>query len=479
MKHSWKLLALMWLVAAICIAIMISDPFGVSFWMPVHIWLLSTAGMLFLLSAWLFRRRMLVWKVVAGFISLLAAPWLVISLALIIDYRLIIPSIPISITQEKFQRDRLALLHELESHPATKDSVASMLSGKQFRGPQSFENQDEMLVDLMSLPALFHDGHTYVHPLQPAFKSEYFPLQGYWFDDGYYIVRAASRYKELVGTKVVAINGVPIDSLFQKITGISGAENEWNAKLKFDHFVFCGNVLHGLRVLNSSDRALITVVDSEQKTIQVKLSSEPFFAWFFWALKPIDAHDLSPAKLNLRKPNYFLQYDSAKRMVLIPIHAIQNQKGYSFTQLARDLDQLINSTSPSKVVLDLRNNLGGNNELYTPLIDVLQRHKATVKIFVFVGRKTFSAGVNFVSSLDERLDITLVGEPTGAGPNHYGDARHILLPETGLSLLISTRKWQFSPGDSSKYYDPEIRVKYFYSDYKRNRDVCLQALNNL
>ena len=93
-----------------------------------------------------------------------------------------------------------------------------------------------------------------------------------------------------------------------------------------------------------------------------------------------------------------------------------------------------------RVIVDVRLNGGGNNQSYRPLYSVLAspRINRPGRLYLLVGRATFSAAGNFAAEIDRYTRAVLVGEPTGGGVNQYGDATTITLPATGWEVHVAT-----------------------------------------
>lgn len=462
-------------VLAAAISFQISDPFGLKFWIPLYGVILGISLLLLIITWSLVTKTRVFVKLISIFPAALFMIFLLIFIGLAFDYRWILPGFPVGkLSEQEWKDDTQFLKTELKMHPAFKDSLTETFLSDQY--PTKFTNDDERLVSLMELVGRFKDGHTLMHPLQAGLKARNYPLQGFWFDDGYFIVRAAKKYKDLIGKQIISINGIPIDKLFQKIGILYGAENEWQRKAQFDLFVFSANVLHGLQVASTISNCTIEYRSNGESNL-MNVTSEPFFAWFFWYLKPISDEEWNPAYHNMRKPNYSLQYDSSYKGVRVNFNFIQSIKDWPIKSMAEDLTKAI-ATNPERVIFDLRNNLGGDNTRYKSLLKVIREHAAKTDFIFLVSRKTFSAGVNFISEAKAAGRIILVGEPTGAGPNHYGDAQHVMLPNSKLSLFVSTRKWKFDSLDNRKYYIPDIPVTYKSVHLREGNDPWLDALNS-
>ncbi|MFB3084243.1 MAG: hypothetical protein ACE1Z4_12465, partial [Gammaproteobacteria bacterium] len=64
------------------------------------------------------------------------------------------------------------------------------------------------------------------------------------------------------------------------------------------------------------------------------------------------------------------------------------------------------------------------NFLVKPVIDGAVRSEKINeygKLFVIIGRETFSACQNFVNRMERETNVLFVGEPTGSRPNFVGE----------------------------------------------------------
>jgi len=132
------------------------------------------------------------------------------------------------------------------------------------------------------------------------------------------------------------------------------------------------------------------------------------------------------------------------------------------------------------LALDLRHNGGGNSFLYPPLVRVLmeyQLERPDARLYVLVGRRTFSACQNLVTDLDWWTDAVFVGEPSGARPNQIGESTASILPYSGLRAGISSRYHQQSfAGDDRPWVAPDLPVALTAAAYFAGRDPVLEAV---
>jgi len=147
------------------------------------------------------------------------------------------------------------------------------------------------------------------------------------------------------------------------------------------------------------------------------------------------------------------------------------------------LRQFLDEQSVQNLVVDLRHNNGGNTFLYPELVRTIVHFDAARedrKLYVLIGRNTYSAAVNFVVDLERFTRAVFVGEPTGGKPNTHGDESPTVLPYSGMRFLLSSVYWQLSsPRDSRLWVPPGVPVPLTAQDYFANCDPALEAIRKL
>jgi hypothetical protein len=72
-----------------------------------------------------------------------------------------------------------------------------------------------------------------------------------------------------------------------------------------------------------------------------------------------------------------------------------------------------------------------------------------------------------------------VGEPTSSHGNTFGDSYRIVMPNSGVTVRVSTLWHQYLDSrDKRLMIDPEIRAPLTFADYVAGRDPALQAVIN-
>jgi hypothetical protein len=99
------------------------------------------------------------------------------------------------------------------------------------------------------------------------------------------------------------------------------------------------------------------------------------------------------------------------------------------------------------------------------------------RLFVIIGRRTFSAAMNCASLLELHTPATFVGEPTGSRPNFVGESTSFLLPYARYRVFCSSRYWQHvTSTDERPWIAPEIVAEPTAADYAANRDPAMAAI---
>jgi len=115
-----------------------------------------------------------------------------------------------------------------------------------------------------------------------------------------------------------------------------------------------------------------------------------------------------------------------------------------------------------KIVFDLRYNNGGHPQQGKDFIEKLHRVKikGPGKFFLLVGRKTSSeALINAVDYLSYP-GVVVLGEETGGKPNHFGQVRRFVLPESGLIVSHSTDYFPLMETDQGSLVPDVIALEY-------------------
>jgi hypothetical protein len=171
--------------------------------------------------------------------------------------------------------------------------------------------------------------------------------------------------------------------------------------------------------------------------------------------------------------NYWYQYLPTTQTMYLAYNRCAQMPDLSF---AAFLNQVIAYSQPvSHIVVDLRNNLGGDSQVFQPLLDALSANASLRrKLVAIIGQATFSSGVMNAISLAAQFGIPLIGQPTGGTPSSYGNIVYITLPNSGLSVSCSTMYFRYSNYTGNSLL-PDVPVSMSSADYFGRSDPFLTA----
>jgi Tfp pilus assembly protein PilF len=346
--------------------------------------------------------------------------------------------------------------------------------------PKLTDNQ--IIVGFMKLMRMMGDGHTQIRPggtthnqTQPGF-----PVEFYFFKEGLFITAAAPQHADLVGTQVLRIGENTPEKVLETLDAIISQDNKMWVKNIGAGMMRRPKVMNGLGLIAAADKMQITVRDAEGKTRTATLTEDASGQTNNWLTARQNAKIPEPLYLKNRRALYWFEYVPESKMVFFQYNAVQNNPNEPLTQFCDKLFKFINENDVEKLVIDMRWNSGGNNFLNRPIIQGLIRNdkiNQKGKLFVIVGRQTFSAAMNGATELERFTKAIFAGEPTGSSPNFVGESVRIALPYSKMEGSISDLLWQSSVAmDYRTWIAPLLYAPPSFELYKANRDPALEAI---
>ena len=398
---------------------------------------------------------------------------------------------------QKWREDLRYLERELPKrhkdlfHAMTREQFEAAVKKLDERIPNL--SQEQIIVELERIVAMIRDGHTRIQdfPFGPKVGFRSYPIYLYQYKDGLFVQAADDAYKDAVGARVIKIGKQSTQEAIDAISPLvcRDGDNEMSIKAIAPLFLVTPEILHALDIVDDPENAPFVVErDGKQKTIYLKPSTDRLIANHgpTWR-KPanwIDARDsaTAPTPLWLKDPQNFFwfEYLTDSRTVYMQYNAVSDKPNETVADFSKRLFDFVESHEVDRLVLDVRLNGGGNNFLNRSLLrGVIQTTKIDQpgKLFVIIGRQTFSAAQDFVDELEKFTNVIFVGEPTGETPNQFGDPASVVLPNSGITVRASTLWWQFAdPRDTRKWTGPQIAAELTSADYRNNIDPALDAI---
>ena len=335
---------------------------------------------------------------------------------------------------------------------------------------------DQLMVELLRLVALLgeRDGHANMNPLAGGHRRglHLYPIATYEFADGVYVVAAPGR-PQLVGRKLVAIQGRPIADVLRLIDPLVTYDNALSLAAHRSPYLVTAEILHGVGITPTAARAVFSVegvADTELTPVTANA--------YVTALRPAYPNYLDG--MPKRSKPLFVQKRGASQWVTTldkgrVVYFVYNTVTGDPTATADRILRLARRAKTRRVIVDVRNNGGGDINTYPYLLQTLKSRSINKrgKLVVLVGRTTYSAAVHFAVDLRRGTRAILVGEPTGGSPNHYSDTDPVALPVSGYTINVPRIHFEKLPGQSGLQLDPDVAVPLTGADFFAGRDPVL------
>lgn len=388
----------------------------------------------------------------------------------------------------RFMAREMPRRHRNLFHTMTREQFESAVRSLDERIPTLARHQ--VIVELMRIVAMVGDGHTNIAPTRdPKIGFHSLPVLLYQFRDGLFIRAAARSHADLVGARVVRIGHAPVEDAYRAARELVGRDNEMDAKFFAPYLLAMPEVLHALGLTEDADRAVFVVERAGvRKTVTLEVAGPVEMMApdtdVSWAPRAgwVDARDsaTSPPPLWLRDPRnqFWFEYLVPERTVYVQFNQVGNKKDESVEAFSKRLFEFVDGHPVERLVLDLRLNRGGNGALNRPLVRAIIRSRQIDqkgRLFVLIGRSTWSAAQMLVNELERYTNAIFVGEPSGGKVNSYGDSTRITLPNSGITVRVSTLWWQGDERDRRPWTAPSIAADLGFEDYRGNRDPAFAA----
>lgn len=370
---------------------------------------------------------------------------------------------------------------------STVDSAAFLSELRASVGGSNLEGEAGLLAlfGAAVLPAVpgIGAGHTRVPILQRPLSRGFYPVVTYLFDDGLWIVHGHGEGAELVGWEVLSIGGIETEKVIDLARPYVAADNTSGFRSELPELLSHAMFLGGLG-LTSDGEVINLALRSRNGTTRevalepVELASLEGLAWGKSVRTPVEG--ASPADPRPERRNFRLEYRAEDDLLYARVNRIRNSDDETLVEFGQRMAAEARRTEPAKVVIDLRTNGGGNNQLVADFVDAVAGDPIIDRrgvLYTLIGRATYSAAGALATALERRTRTLFAGEPSGFTPNHHGDAEAFRLPETSVIVQVASRYWaDGGPYDRRSAIEPDVRVPFESRHHFEQRDPVLEAV---
>jgi hypothetical protein len=323
---------------------------------------------------------------------------------------------------------------------------------------------DTAWVGLQRIVSLVGDAHTYLQTPQDSASD--IPIDIARFGEDYRIVSVDPGLESALGARVIKVGDVPVARAAELCKELFSRDENATASDSFvNNALTSGGTLHGLGITSNRNFVRYTLIDDSGREFTIDARSLTSGA------APVRPFKEKPLYMQNPEQPFACKYLAEARALYCNVRAIRDLR-----KPAADMLNIIHERNPEKLVIDLRQDRGGDytvgeKYLIRPVRDLSSINKKG-HLFVLIGADTFSAAMNNSAQFHSQTEALLVGQEIGEKPNSYQEPRSMTLPNSHLTVRYSTRFYRFAP-DGNNAVRPDHEIIPTWADYKAGSDPVL------
>ena len=303
-------------------------------------------------------------------------------------------------------------------------------------------NKTQKAVQLLRIIAALKDGHSSMTLPSRKKLFGFVPLLTEFFGDEIRVVAIPKENEDLLGGKIIKINGADIDKIKHALLSVVPHANDQRFKKACPWYLQHPGVLFGLGFGDNPSAIVVevekmdgTTAVGELRTPETNVTSPAKLV----TINKLIAEN-RPLYLRSRGRIYWHQYIPEKKLFYVRLHRISSDPNNPIWTWAAQMWSEADQLEIDKFVIDLRGNGGGGFQYCMPIVQgVIDRPKInqTGKLFTITDHKTFSAAIGMVEQLENRTQTMIIGEAPCDHPASPGDSDVFELGEAGIEVSLS------------------------------------------
>lgn len=330
---------------------------------------------------------------------------------------------------------------------------------------------EEIKGELTKIIVSINDSHTSIR----FDNTKLYPVSFFEFEDGVYLIDGELKYKDYWGNKLIAINGYTVEEAREIIKPYIAKDNEATFRNEFSRALKNFDILTFSGLIDSEE---ITYTFTNSEITVKPLSYEDINSTQF--ISQSNLINYFPISNHNAYDLYWFNYMQEENIVYVKYNLCRNMKEYSFKDFTKDVFEVVDKNNPDKLIIDLRDNGGGNSMIFNSFLEAIKERNdinKEGKIYVIIGRETFSSAILNSMELRNETNSILVGEATSGQPNHFGEVKEIHLSNTNINVYYSSNYFKTTNEEvDSIYPDEEVILKS--SSFFEGKDDFLESIIN-
>lgn len=351
-------------------------------------------------------------------------------------------------------------------------------------------NDAQIVYELKRVVALIGDAHSDVYG---NLGYELFPFAVEQMEQdgevGLYLIRIIDTPQKLIYSRLVSVNGVPVDEVVARLGEFVPMESEYWVKNSvysiFNSMLIADKVaLQAAGIVAwDADTAVFSFEDSDGQIHDLEMEALDLGTGEYWEVSYVERTPLAVGFLSYEQygdASYFYRYLYDYDTLYIRLYDFTEDTDYRLSQMFEDIRQELRSvTGLKKIVVDVRDNPGGNLSFVDEVSKFLQEFQ-TEDIYVLTDEGSFSAATIFPNRIRVKFEnATIVGTPTGQSPNFFAGITTLTMRTHDVNFSMSTSYFEGDIHFTEDSLMPDLLVYQSLADYRKGIDTVLQTVLEL
>lgn len=190
-----------------------------------------------------------------------------------------------------------------------------------------------------------------------------------------------------------------------------------------------------------------------------------------------------PLYLQKRNSPYWFEMLKDNTVLYVQYNSCSELPNYPMAKFLEDLRSVIDEQLPQKLILDVRQNHGGNSSIILPFFEMVNAYpqlNTEDTFFTISGTNTFSSGVWALKDSKLQTKGFVIGSPSGGKPNNrYGDFTTFYLEHLDVVVSCSTKFFTFPQLNDAPSFDVDILIPDDAANFFAGKDPVLDYLFEL
>ncbi len=358
--------------------------------------------------------------------------------------------------------------------------------------------------------ALSDNGHSWVSKRYLSITNNRIPCRLYRFDDGYYVIRARPACADLLGARMLSIDGIDLNAVLEQVYPYTLGPRNHHDQFIAPFLLESPGLLLAAGLATQSDRVNLRMQmrDGSERDVTMiadapDANSPNVYSDSYLAPRRINDEGEEWAALLARGaelPQFLRDYDVPFHTAWWPDHhtfyvqfrSNMDEPGHPIGPFNDRVEREIVANNPRFVVLDLRLNQGGDLTKTASLMKGLATLTESIEhVYVLTSAWTFSAGNVSLALVKEHGGdkVTVIGEAAGDRVRIWAEGGSFELPNSRIRVGYASGLHDYSKscrGENGCYwvtyffpmhvqsFEPDVRVSYTFEDYSTLRDPVLE-----